>query len=128
MFIWDDKFSIGINEIDNQHKEIFKICRNLELLLQVPKGIDIKEDAIKVLCSLREYVTFHFYTEENFMKSIHYARFLEHKNEHDNFKKQVVKVDINNLINSKNDLEILLNNLYSFLLNHVLKSDMLINK
>ena len=128
MFIWDDKFSIGINEIDNQHKEIFKICRNLELLLQVPKGIDIKEDAIKVLCSLREYVTFHFYTEENFMKSIHYPRFLEHKNEHDNFKEQVVKVNINNLINSKNDLEILLNNLYSFLLNHVLKSDMLINK
>lgn len=127
MFSWNDKYCINVPIIDEQHKEIFKICRKLELLLECPTTVYILNDTIEILSDLRNYITFHFYTEENYMKSINYPNFLSHKKEHDNFKDLVISLDIDTLINSKIDLQILLNNLYSFLLNHVLESDMKLN-
>lgn len=128
MFIWNDEYCIGVPVIDEQHKEIFRICRELELLVQVPVGIEIKDDALKILCDLRNYVTFHFYEEENYMQSINYMMFNKHKLEHDNFRKEVVKADLGKISENKNEIQMLMNNVYSFLLNHVLDRDMKIGK
>lgn len=125
MIIWSDEYLTGIKDIDSQHKQFFDICRKFELLMQVPDGVYIADDAVKILCELRDYVTFHFYTEESYMKKIDYKNFEEHKKEHDELKKRIMDVDVDNIFNGNNiELKILLNLLYGWILNHVQIKDM----
>lgn len=120
MIKWDESCCIGIDILDEQHKELFGLCRQLELILQMPDGVDDIKDIIKLVCKFREYATFHFYTEENFMMDIDYPNIEEHKTLHKSFNKYITSLDMNSIcIGKKNDLKSLLHFSYGWIFEHV---------
>lgn len=66
---WLDQYSVGVESIDNQHKELF--ARINKLLDACSQG-EGKKVLPEVLDFLGDYVVFHFSTEEKYMKEYLY--------------------------------------------------------
>jgi len=94
-FQWRDDLATGILSVDEQHKEIFK--RMNAFLDEIETGNGGKA-ALEVLEYLSWYVVKHFRDEELLMLSEHYDDLRKHKNEHLQFKKDILTLEkkINN--------------------------------
>ncbi len=86
---WQDSFSVGIEEIDNQHKKLISMINSLYKAIKKGEGQKILKD---ILEGLVQYVDEHFGTEERYMEEYNYPGYLAHKKEHDKFTEQVLKV------------------------------------
>jgi len=86
-FNWDQRFSVGIREIDMQHQKLVQMLNELYDSMQAGKG---NEALGKILNGMIQYTANHFATEERFMKLHKYPDFLAHKAEHDALTKQVL--------------------------------------
>ncbi|MBF0606128.1 MAG: bacteriohemerythrin [Candidatus Magnetobacterium sp. LHC-1] len=81
---WTNDLSVGVDSIDNQHKELIAIINNL--LNAINRG-DSKDEIQKVVTFLKQYVETHFTMEETLMKRIKYPKdkYLEHEKQHTDF-------------------------------------------
>lgn len=92
-FDWKDDLNTGVEDIDRQHRELFRIGRDIEqLILTGCVGVEDKE-LLKIICDLREYVSYHFYEEEKFMKSHNYKDYEVHKKLHEQFKDEITHIN-----------------------------------
>jgi hemerythrin-like metal-binding protein len=80
--VWDDKYSVGVQVIDNQHKEMFKTINELIVILE---SMPTKEQVDKIIDSLVAYKKFHFATEEKYFDEFGYDGAEDHKNKHNEF-------------------------------------------
>jgi hemerythrin len=79
---WRDSLSIGVSEIDNQHKELLARFDKLLKACETGKGLsELKE----LLAFLNEYVIKHFNDEEALQKLRRYHGYESHKKEHEYF-------------------------------------------
>lgn len=76
---WNQKFSIGIQEIDNQHKRLIELINLLHDCRM--KGGSIKCIG-KIMISIEDYIRTHFSSEETLMKRVNYPQFDEHHLKH----------------------------------------------
>lgn len=67
--VWDDRYSVGIKEIDDQHKQLFAIMN--ELLDGLEKHIS-EQHLAKITRELIAYKKQHFATEEKYFDLFHY--------------------------------------------------------
>ncbi|MBI3397998.1 MAG: hemerythrin family protein [Deltaproteobacteria bacterium] len=81
---WIEDLSVGVNEIDNQHKELFKRINNLLDACTQGKG---KEEVGSVIKFLEDYIITHFNAEEAIQKKNGYPDYETHKGLHDEFRK-----------------------------------------
>ena len=79
---WNENLETGNSEIDNQHKELFRRFGNLLDACDQGKA---KEEVCNLLLFLGVYVMTHFATEEEVMLRHNYPHYQSHKEEHDNF-------------------------------------------
>lgn len=81
---WTTSLAIGIEKIDDQHKEIFR--RLNEFIVSMERG-EGREYIDKMLIFLQDYISAHFGTEEGFMSEYNYdeKNFSNHKQEHVQF-------------------------------------------
>lgn len=79
---WDKSLETGIDEIDEQHKNIVKAINELCCSVSVNKS---KKEIKKILEKLDVYVNNHFKTEENYMEKYNYDNILDHKDAHSYF-------------------------------------------
>lgn len=86
---WDNNLNIGINEIDEQHKELFKCLDRLLVSMKDGHG---KSEVLKTLNFLEEYVYKHFEDEEAIQKKYNYPKYEEQHNQHEEFKKELKKL------------------------------------
>jgi hemerythrin len=86
---WDNSLATGSDEIDLQHKELFK--RVDGLLAAVDKGTD-REETSQIVQYLTDYVVFHFGNEENYMAKYAYSSASAHKAQHEQFVKNFLKL------------------------------------
>jgi hemerythrin len=78
-FHWKNIYTIGVEEIDSEHKELFGIVQEMFLDIQ----IDIRHEKIKeVLTNLYVHLNIHFKHEEDYMKKINYPYLEKHKKSH----------------------------------------------
>lgn len=78
---WRDDYSLGVEFIDNAHKEFFKIVRRLFMLTQNKKNqMWAAQEGVKFL---KNYVQRHFEEEESYMRSIGYKYLDQHIAQHD---------------------------------------------
>ncbi len=91
---WIDEYSLGIKEIDDQHKVLFEIIDELYQSIFQMKSNEILLD---ILNKLDIYADYHFGTEEKYFQKFGYEGTTEHINQHKNFIEQV------NLFNYKLD-------------------------
>lgn len=92
---WDEKYSVGVKEIDFQHQKLIELVNNLHEAMKQGKGKDMMS---KVLQTLIDYTASHFGTEEKYMTEFKYPQFSSHKLEHEKFVKKVL--DFQNDYNS----------------------------
>lgn len=120
--LWKDDLSIGVDQIDNQHKELISRIDGLFEACNNGKG---KEEVLKVIDYLGKYVVTHFSDEEELQKKYGYPEYNNHKQMHTQFIKdfEVLKGNLDkegispSLIIRMNKL------LIDWLLNHIKKAD-----
>jgi hemerythrin len=79
MIEWDDSMSIGVAEIDAQHRELVRRYNGFELALsQGCSGLQL----MGLLQFLRGYAQEHFESEERYMKQTGYPEFTAHALRH----------------------------------------------
>jgi len=86
---WSQDLSVGVNEIDSQHKELFETVNNLIEAMAKAKG---KEEIGKVISFLEKYVVTHFGTEERYMAKFNYPDYASHKEMHSQFVKDFISL------------------------------------
>lgn len=79
---WSSSLQIGVEDIDNQHKEILGRINSLMLSMQAGKGA---EQIGALLEFLTDYVKHHFAAEEKLMAELLYPGFEQHRGEHAEF-------------------------------------------
>lgn len=78
---WTPELAVGVDEIDDQHRELFR--RAARLLEGLKKGEP--EEIGGLIEFLYEYAVTHFGAEESFMRESRYPGYVRHKAEHDRF-------------------------------------------
>jgi hemerythrin len=87
---WNDSYSVGVELIDNQHKELIMMTN--ELFAGCEKGGTAAEIYfMKTIQGAVRYVKTHFATEEIILERFKYPDFLVHKKEHENFVAKVLE-------------------------------------
>lgn len=81
-FKWDDKYLVGIQEIDNQHKVIFDI---LNQAYDAFMKNEHEQKLDEIINRLFEYTDYHFSTEEKYFKQNPDETITEHRNQHNLF-------------------------------------------
>lgn len=79
----------GIQEIDDQHRQLFECLDHLELWVGKGHGFSATLDA---LGSLNTYVEAHFRFEEDFLKSRNYPKLDEHIAKHQAISAELVRL------------------------------------
>jgi hemerythrin len=83
---WDESFSVGVGEIDTQHKNLVSYLNDLHFAMSQGKGNSILQS---LLTRLVAYAQLHFTTEEKYMQRWNYPGYVHHKGEHETFVKKV---------------------------------------
>jgi hemerythrin len=83
---WNDSFTVGVAEIDAQHKNLVSYLNDLHFAMTQGKGNSILQS---LLARLVAYTQVHFETEEKYMKQWNYPGYVYHKGEHEAFVKKV---------------------------------------
>ena len=88
-FAWDDNLSTQNEEVDYQHKTLFKLVS--DVLESNQKG-DSKEKISERLNFLSNYVAEHFEYEEKLMRQSGFAGYTEHQEMHKAFIKTAISL------------------------------------
>lgn len=121
LMAWNDKLSVGVDVIDQDHKKLVSLVNDLYDAIQAGKG---KEKVGPVLDGLINYTKLHFAREEKFFVQTEYPDTAAHKKEHENLTKQVVDVQTKYKagVTSTLSLEVM-NFLKNWLINHIQGTD-----
>lgn len=79
---WSDDLSVGVHEIDEQHKVLVGLINTLHEAMMNKQG---KLVVKKILDELAAYTVNHFSFEEKYMQEFKYIGYMGHKKEHDLF-------------------------------------------
>ncbi|WP_319760560.1 hemerythrin family protein [Maridesulfovibrio sp.] len=120
---WKNKYSVGNERIDTQHKSLFQTINEL-----ADASSENKENALyKCLGKMEKYAQEHFRDEEDFMKENGYPDLEKHIDEHKQFVNKVKDYQeavFSNYIPFQDMLEFLNN----WLVEHIITSDQKIMK
>lgn len=118
---WNDNLSVGVAEIDAEHKNLVSYVNRLSQALTVGSAPKTMEE---ILTGLVSYTQVHFRHEEELMSKFQYPAYAAHKKEHDDLTSQVTDFHAR-LQSGKTSFSLeLLNFLRDWLINHIQKTDM----
>ncbi|MFH1851379.1 MAG: citrate (Si)-synthase [Candidatus Neomarinimicrobiota bacterium] len=80
---WDDSLSVGIFEIDNDHRALVE---HLKLLIEAYHTGKADHKIHELFSFLEDYVKKHLSLEEHYMEKYNYPEYEEHKRQHEEFK------------------------------------------
>lgn len=120
MFQWNEKYSTGIQSIDNQHKEIFAYMNRL---LDAMKLGQADKVIYQIVIELEKYSIVHFQKEEFFFQRFNYSETKEHIQEHQFFIQKVASLKSELKAGKKALFIELLNFLKDWIENHILVTD-----
>lgn len=92
--VWDEKYSVKVKLIDDQHKTMFE---TINTLIDALSGPVEKEQIDNIISSLIEYKQRHFATEEAYFNTFHYEGAADHILKHNEFgeKLEILKKESN---------------------------------
>ena len=93
-FDWKDELNTGIEAVDQQHQEMFRIVREIEQLLIIHCIGVTEKQLYAIIRELREFVSYHFYEEEILMKKYGVLNYQEHAMDHKRMVKLIEGIDI----------------------------------
>ena len=123
-YIWAEKYSVGVKEIDEQHQHFFKTVNEI-IEMTGQKNISLKDLLVKIT-DLNNYAIYHFTTEENFFKHYAYSGTKEHIEAHNAYKKRTsgfISEAEKEGVNTKKIILEIAEFAGSWLLNHIMEMD-----
>lgn len=128
MYEFTNDCLLHIDNIDEEHKKLFKLLNEAFTLVEVTE--DVTPIAKNFITSLKDYASTHFAHEEAYMESINDPELSLQKAEHQAFTKKMndFVLDTSSPENAKKSLNDLLSYLVRWLYHHILSSDMMIGK
>lgn len=90
MLAWNDRLSVNIKEIDDQHKKLVDMINTLHDAMKAQKAESV---LMGIVDSMKKYAASHFALEEKYMKQHNYPQYTAHKSEHDKFVAKVLQVE-----------------------------------
>lgn len=88
--MWKDSYRLGVDRIDNQHMELFRMTDDLVNAVKNGANVEVYQ---KILAFLKDYVIYHFRDEEAYQASINYSGMTAHKEEHRQFTQTVLNYE-----------------------------------
>jgi hemerythrin len=85
---WIDSLSVGVEEIDEQHKELIGRINQLALAREEKRGSEV---TAAVLAGLEAYIAEHFGLEESYFREFAYPDAKAHVAEHEDFRRKVAE-------------------------------------
>ena len=116
---WKKEYSIGNDDIDEQHKEWINILNRLSKALA---GEDHFEDDL--FRAVLYYTNYHFTSEEKLMEESAYPHLESHRKMHEYFKESILEEIMSLRGGGRNDAILVMGRLKDWLVNHILKEDM----
>jgi hemerythrin-like metal-binding protein len=86
LLIWDKRFSVGIDAVDHEHRELIYLINDVHEALDNPEDGDAVD---AMLGSIYNAVAAHFALEERFMQSAQYPEYEAHKEDHEDLLDQI---------------------------------------
>ncbi|MEN6355947.1 MAG: bacteriohemerythrin [Armatimonadota bacterium] len=119
---WTPEMSVGITEIDDQHKELFK---RANVLLDAIKESKSADDISRVVAFLQNYMAGHFDTEEKYMMRYGCPQYISHKARHTLYAMEFSGIK-HSLIHTDSDASVLLvkKRIVDWLIDHIQREDM----
>ncbi|MBA1445907.1 MAG: bacteriohemerythrin [Chromatiales bacterium] len=118
---WSDSLSVGIEEIDEQHKILVNLINRMHQAIHERHGSDVVK---VILAELADYTRIHFAVEESLMRILNYPGYDEHKEIHDELLGHVVEL-IEKVESGKTAIGFeLLHFLKTWLTKHIMEEDM----
>jgi len=92
LIAWDDKYSVGVKEIDDEHKELVALLNHIydAMLAGQPR-----EALGGLLDELIEHTKSHFANEERLMEERRYHEYRQHKEEHEKLADEAIAIKKN---------------------------------
>jgi hemerythrin len=86
VFAWNDTYSVGVPQMDDQHKKLFVLMNNLHEAMAQRKAADVMGPILKALA---DYAVLHFQAEEAMLAAADSELLGEQKAAHQAFVKKV---------------------------------------
>lgn len=81
--LWKDRYNLGVELIDEQHRELFNRVHEFLQILRSPVAWEERVEKVnETLTFMKDYVVTHFHDEEELQKEINYPEFDSHKKLH----------------------------------------------
>lgn len=120
-FDWSDELSVGIQEIDEQHKRLVDLVNQLNVAFVTGADSKVVSEALDRLI---QYTQIHFTVEESLMRILGYPDYETHKKHHDALVHQVLGFKLQFADGKLSRLE-LMEFLHKWLTMHIMKEDTL---
>ncbi|MDN5300389.1 MAG: hemerythrin [Clostridiales bacterium] len=121
---WTEAYSVGVSEIDDQHKRLFELITTASALEARCDEQELHDEIVRMLVKLNLYTIYHFETEERLMEANGYVETTEHKREHQAFANKLEQMhpeaDELKSIETLHEIAAFLEN---WIKNHILKTD-----
>ena len=118
---WDQSLSVGVAEIDREHKQIIEI---LNLLISDPEANTQSESISETLNMLMQYAQAHFKTEVDLMKKHGYPGLAVHREAHTAFMEKLVAFCLGAMEQQETIPTELVQYITGWLDEHILQEDM----
>jgi len=120
LFKWDNKYIVGFQEIDNQHKIIFDI---LNQAYDAFMKNEHEQKLDELLKRLTDYTDYHFKTEDNYFKRFPDDSIKEHLNQHELFKQKINKFKEQYIKDKKGTFYLVIKFIKDWFVNHINSTD-----
>jgi hemerythrin len=87
---WSDALAIGVEVIDDQHKNLIERLNRVSVALASNQG---EKEVASTLDFLIKYTDYHFSEEEKYMEKYNYPGLAEQKEKHDIYKKLLTQLE-----------------------------------
>ncbi len=118
--LWDNVLSVGVNEIDDDHRKLIHIFNILNHAITARES---KEYLAATLTELVNCTVWHFSHEERLMLKHHYPETAEHKTEHQELIQSALELQREVMASNQSFSEDHLQFLERWLTEHILTAD-----
>jgi hemerythrin len=120
VFVWNEKFSVGMKSMDDQHKHFLDLLNNLDDEIQRKSSNEIVKTAIDALVN---YGMTHFRAEEKILFACGYPEIKQQLQEHSYFVSQVKEIETSHQGGSLVHMGSLVSLLRDWFINHIMIED-----
>lgn len=118
---WRDEFSVGVKEMDDQHKKLIAMVNKL---ISEQTNLTDQKTIADLLTEMTDYAQIHFRAEEYLMAEYGYEQKGQHEQQHQDFIDKTIAFYSASDVGPNILSTALLDYLATWLIGHILKEDM----